>query len=78
VKPSIWYDRTIPDEFRAELSPGGRFARLVRFARGRHLADVQLRATGSLSWATIYCGLTNVLHLEYRKTREDRLRADKG
>jgi hypothetical protein len=23
VKPSIRYDRTIPDEFRAELSPGG-------------------------------------------------------
>jgi hypothetical protein len=76
VKPSIWYDRTIPDEFRAELSPGGRFERLVRFARGRGLADVQLRATGSLSWATIYCGLTNVLHLEYRKTRGYRLRAD--
>jgi hypothetical protein len=78
VKPSIWYDRTIPEEFRAELSPGGRFERLVRFARGRHLADVQLRATGSLSWATIYCGLTNVLRLEYRRTRGYQLRADKG
>jgi hypothetical protein len=78
VKPSIWYDRTIPEEFRAELSPGGRFERLVRFARGRHLADIQLRAVGSLSWATIYCGLTNVLHLEYRKTHGYRLRADKG
>lgn len=76
AKPSIWYDRTIPEEFRAELSPGGRFERLVRFAHGRHLADVQLRATGSLSWATIYCGLTNVLHLEYRRTRGYRLRAD--
>jgi hypothetical protein len=78
VKPSIWYDRTIPDEFRAELSPGGSFERLVRFAHRRHLADVQLRATGSLSWATIYCGLTNVLHVEYRRTRGYRLRADKG
>jgi hypothetical protein len=76
VKPSIWYDRMIPEEFRAELRPGGRFERLVRFARGRHLADVQLRATGGLSWATIYCGLTNVLHLEYRKKRGYRLRAD--
>jgi hypothetical protein len=76
VKPSIWYDRTIPDEFRAELSPGGRFERLVRFARGRHLADVQLRAVGRLSWATIYCGLTNVLHVEHRGPRGYRLRAD--
>jgi hypothetical protein len=76
VKPSIWYDRTIPEEFRAELSPGGTFERLVGFAHGRHLADVQLRAVGSLSWATIYCGLTNVLHLEYRRTRGYRLRAD--
>jgi hypothetical protein len=76
VKPSIWYDRTIPDEFRAELGPGGTFERLVRFAKGRHLADVQLRATGSLSWATIYCGLTNVLHVEHRRTRRYRLRAD--
>jgi hypothetical protein len=76
VKPSIWYDRTIPDEFRAELSPGGSFERLVRFAHRRHLADVQLRAVGSLSWATIYCGLTNVLHLEHRKTGGYRLRAD--
>jgi hypothetical protein len=48
----------------------------VRFARGRYLADVQLRATASLSWATIYCGLANVLHLEYRRTRGYRLRAD--
>ena len=40
VKPSIWYDRTIPDEFLAELRPDGRFGRLVRFARRRHLADV--------------------------------------
>jgi hypothetical protein len=78
AKPSIWYDRTIPEEFRAELSPGGRFERLVRFAHRRHLADVQLRAVGSLSWATIYCGLTNVLHVEYRRPREYRLRADKG
>jgi hypothetical protein len=78
AKPSIRYDRTIPDEFRTELRPGGTFERLVRFARGRHLADVQLRATGSLSWATIYCGLTNVLHVDYRKTRGYRLRADKG
>jgi hypothetical protein len=76
VQPSIWYDRTIPDEFRAELSPGGSFERLVRFAQGRHQADVQLRAVGSLSWATIYCGLTNVLHLEYRRKRGYRLRAD--
>lgn len=76
VKPSIWYDRTIPGEFRAELSPGGTFERLVRFAHRRHLADVQLRAVGSLSWATIYCGLTNVLHVEHRRTRGYRLRAD--
>ena len=76
AKPSIRYDRTIPEEFRAELSPGGRFERLVRFAHHRHLADVQLRAVGTLSWATIYCGLANVLHLEYRKTRGYRLRAD--
>ena len=69
AKPSIWYDRTIPKEFQAELRPGGRSERLVRFARGRHLADVQLRAVGSLSRATIYCGLTNVLHVEYRRTR---------
>jgi hypothetical protein len=68
-KPSIQHDRRIPEEFRAELSPGGRFERLVRFARGRHLADVQLRAVGSVSWATIYCGPTNVLHLEHRRTR---------
>jgi hypothetical protein len=76
VKSSIWYDRTIPEEFQRELSAGGRFERLVRFAHRRHLADVQLRATGSLSWATIYCGLTNVLHLEHRRTRGYRLRAD--
>ena len=76
VKPSIRYDRTIPGEFRAELGPGGTFERLVRFARGRHLADVQLRAVGSRSWATIYCGLTNVLHVEYRRKRGYRLRAD--
>jgi hypothetical protein len=76
VKPSIWYDRTIPEEFRAELGPGGTFERLVRFAHRRHLADVQLRATGSLGWATIYCGLTNVLHVEYRRTRGYQLRAD--
>jgi hypothetical protein len=49
-----------------------------RSRRPKGLPQSSRRAVGSLSWATIYCGLTNVLHVEYRRTRGYQLRADPG
>ena len=74
---TIWYDRRISNELKAELEPAGRLSRLVQFARGRHLADVQLRKSrdGSRSWVSVYAGLTKILDVENRR-KEFRLRAD--
>jgi len=59
----MYYNRTISKELFDALGPGGPFSFLVRYAKTRHLADLQLRGYphSKRYWATLYCGLTMVL-----------------
>jgi len=59
----MYYNRTISQTLVDALSPGGPFSFLVRYAKTKYLADLQLRGypNSKRCWATLYCGITKVL-----------------
>jgi hypothetical protein len=59
----MYYDRTISQKLVDALGPGGPFSFLVRYAKTKYLADLQLRGYphSKRYWATLYCGITMIL-----------------
>jgi hypothetical protein len=63
----MYYDRTVSKALADALSSSGPFSFLVHYAKTEDLADLQLRRHAKphskRCWATLYCGLTGVLHV---------------
>ena len=73
AEPDLYFDRRVPERLVKALAPGGPFHHLVELARvrGLHL-DLHLRARGTESdagHATLYLGLTRVIHLHTDKSQ---------
>lgn len=64
------YDRTVSPALIEALLPGGPFSFLVRYAKTQYLADLELRGYpyphSQHKWATLYVGLTGILHVYER------------
>jgi hypothetical protein len=59
----MYYNRMISPALKDALGHGGPFSILVRYAKTKYLADLQLRGYpySKRYWATLYCGTTKVL-----------------
>ena len=82
----MYYNRKISQALLDALGPGGPFSFLVRYAKTKYLADLQLRGypDSKRNWATLYCGITMVLDVSERdgqfslKGKRDSLAWDKS
>lgn len=78
----LTYDRRATPALLEALGPGGFAHSLVEYGRsGQYALDLQFRGyaagsgKGGRHWATLYCGLTKVLDLQYLASRGFRLTA---